>query len=156
MQQRMIDHQMGQGDVSKLLERAKVAAIATVNDDGTPYVTPVHFACLDGRIYFHGLGKGQKIGNIAARPDVSMTVWEMDSLIIEGETPCNVNTGYESVVISGRAVIVEDMAEKEVALKALVEKYVSQMGDRSMPEASVRNTAVVRVDPESVTGKTYP
>lgn len=156
MQQRMIDHQMGQDDISKLLERAKVATIATVNDDGTPYVTPVHYACLDGRIYFHGLGKGQKMGNIAARPDVSMTVWEMDSLIIEGETPCNVNTGYGSIVISGRAVIVEDMAEKEAALKALVEKYVPQMGDRRMPEASVRNTAVVRVDPERVTGKTYP
>ena len=48
------------------------------------------------------------------------------------------------------------MAEKEAALKALVEKYVPQMGDRRMPEASVRNTAVVRVDPERVTGKTYP
>ena len=127
MQQRMINHQMGSDGVSRLLERAKVAAIATVNEDGTPYVTPIHYVCLDGRIYFHGLGKGQKVGNIAARPSVSMTVWEMDSLIIEGETPCNVNTGYESVV-----------------------------NDRRMPDASVRNTAVVRVEPESVTGKTYP
>lgn len=87
---------------------------------------------------------------------MSITVWEMDSLIIEGETPCNVNTGYESVVISGKATIVEDMVEKEAALKALVGKYVPQMGDRRMPEASVRNTAVVRVDLESVTGKAYP
>ena len=156
MQQRMINHQMGSDGVSRLLERAKVAAIATVNEDGTPYVTPIHYVCLDGRIYFHGLGKGQKVGNIAARPSVSMTVWEMDSLIIEGETPCNVNTGYESVVISGRAAIVDDMAEKEAALEALVEKYVPQMDDRRMPDASVRNTAVVRVEPESVTGKTYP
>ena len=156
MQQRTINHQMGSDGVSRLLERAKVAAIATVNEDGTPYVTPIHYVCLEGRIYFHGLGKGQKVENIAARPSVSMTVWEMDSLIIEGETPCNVNTGYESVVISGKATIVEDMVEKEAALKALVGKYVPQMGDRRMPEASVRNTAVVRVDLESVTGKAYP
>ncbi len=156
MQQRMIDHRMGEDDVWGLLERAKVAAIATVNDDGTPYVTPVHFACLDGRIYFHGLGKGQKIGNMIARPSVSMTVWEMGSLIIEGETPCNVNTGYGSVVVSGKATIVGDMVEKDAALRALIRKYVPHMCDRRMPEASVRNTAVVRVDPESVTGKTHP
>ena len=156
MQQRMIDHRMRDGDAWEFLERAAVAAIATVNDDGTPYVTPVHYVCLDGRIYFHGLGNGQKVDNIVARPNVSMTVWEMDSLIIEGETPCHVNTGYGSVVVSGKATIVNDMAEKEAALRALIVKYVPQMNDRQMPEASVRNTAVVRVDPESVTGKAYP
>lgn len=60
MQARMLNHQMGAEDIERLLARAKVGTLATVNSDGTPYITPIHFVRKDGAVYFHGLPAGQK------------------------------------------------------------------------------------------------
>ena len=156
MQNRMRNHQMDRAGIDALLERGRVAAIATVGDDGKPYVVPIHYVYHDGALYFHGLPKGQKIDNIRANGAVSLTVHEMKSLLVEGETPCDVNTEYECVVVGGTAELLEDVAEKASVLRLIVGKYMPDMLDAPMPDSMVNGTAVVRVTISDVTGKYYP
>jgi nitroimidazol reductase NimA-like FMN-containing flavoprotein (pyridoxamine 5'-phosphate oxidase superfamily) len=47
--------------IQSLLCKGQVATIATINNDGTPYTTPIHFLYQENAIYFHGLPKGQKL-----------------------------------------------------------------------------------------------
>ena len=43
MQQRMKTHPLDPQRTEALLRQSPVASLATLNRDGTPYVTPVHF-----------------------------------------------------------------------------------------------------------------
>ncbi|MGI5825622.1 MAG: pyridoxamine 5'-phosphate oxidase family protein, partial [Bacillota bacterium] len=128
----------------------------TVNHDGTPYVTPIHFVYKDNTVYFHGLPDGQKIKNIKANKNVSIAVYNMDGLIMASvPDPCNVNTKYQSVIITGEAQVLEAMTEKETALKYLVEKHVPELAGMDMSEAQIRGTAVVAVHCTVISGKYY-
>ncbi|UKI16067.1 MAG: pyridoxamine 5'-phosphate oxidase family protein [Ruminococcus sp.] len=78
--------------------------LATINEDGSPYATPIHFVYDNGKIYMHGLPAGQKVDNIRRNGSVSFMVYHMNGLLLdENELPCDTNTAYQSVIISGRA-----------------------------------------------------
>ena len=142
MQNRMMNHQMAPEAIDDLLEGAAVACIATVNADGTPYVVPIHFVYSDGAVYFHGLPK--------------LTVYDMKGLLVEGETPCDVNTEYRCAVITGRATIIDDPDKKRCALGLIVAKYMPDMSSVNIPDAMVDGTGVVKVEIDEITGKYYP
>lgn len=114
MQHRMKTHPLNRDQIDRLLSRSMTGCLATLNRDGSPYVTPVHFINENGFIYFHGLPKGQKVDNIKSDPRVSMTVYEMDGLLLDAEDkPCDTNTKYQSVIISGMAFFIDDIEEKK-------------------------------------------
>ena len=54
MQHRMKTHPLDAKQIDSLLLKEQTGCIATVNSDGTPYVTPIHFVFVDGKMYFHG------------------------------------------------------------------------------------------------------
>ena len=95
MQQRMKTHPLDPQRTEALLRQSPVASLATLNRDGTTYVTPVHFVW-DGRAaYFHGLPAGQKLENLRANPAVSLMAYRMDRLLLdEAGRPCETNTQY--------------------------------------------------------------
>ena len=156
MQYRMKTHPLEHSQIERLLQTSQTAVIATLNQDGTPYAVPIHFVYQNGTVFFHGLPKGQKIENLRANPAVSLTVYEMQSLLLDPDgRPCETNTQYESVVLSGNAFIVEDLVQKQAALKAIVQKYTPQLSGSPLPEPMVRGTAVVRIDVTACTGKYY-
>jgi nitroimidazol reductase NimA-like FMN-containing flavoprotein (pyridoxamine 5'-phosphate oxidase superfamily) len=152
----MKTHPLNQEQINKLLLSAAVGSLATLNSDGSPYVTPVHFVHHNGAIYLHGLPKGKKIDNIKADPRVSMTVYEMDSLLLDpDENPCDTNTRYESVIISGRAAPVDSAEQKKEILGAIVKKYEPHLAQRELPDNMVEGTAVVKIDIQEIAGKNY-
>ncbi|WP_312642506.1 pyridoxamine 5'-phosphate oxidase family protein [Hydrogenoanaerobacterium sp.] len=83
MQHRMKTHRLTKEQVNNLLSQTQTGCLATLNTNGSPYVTPIHFLYLDNAIYIHGLPKGQKIDNIKANSNVSMTVYEMGGLLLD-------------------------------------------------------------------------
>ena len=64
MQNRMKTHKLSEVQIHQLLERSQIGSLATLNFDGTPYVTPMHFVYYQNAIFAHGLPKGKKIDNI--------------------------------------------------------------------------------------------
>lgn len=156
MQSRMLNHQMTAEDIERLLERAKVGTLATVNSDGTPYITPIHFVRKDGAIYFHGLPAGQKIANLKTTPDVCFNVYEMDKLLLDPEEkPCDTNTKYESITIQGKADFEQDIDKKREILAAIVQKYTPQLAGRDFPPNMLKGTAVIKITPQKITGKYF-
>jgi len=156
MQNRMRTHQLSEEQIKKLLNSADNGSLATINSDGTPYVTPMHFVYIEDAIYFHGLPKGKKLYNIANDPRVGFCVYEMDKFILDPEEkPCDTNTKYESVILSGIAKPIEDIGEKTKALKEIVKKYTPHLSDKELPENMVKGTIVIRIEITEVTGKYY-
>lgn len=156
MQNRMKKHQLNTEQIENLLHKAKTASLGTVNTDMTPYVVPIHFVYFDNHIYFHGLPKGQKIDNIKANQNVSFSAYELDCLLFdENENPCDTNTKYQSVIVTGTAKLLTDIEKKRLVLSEIVRKYTPHLSDKSLPENMVKGTAVVQIDIFEITGKYY-
>ena len=156
MQHRMQTHPLTEQQINHLLLRAQTGSLATLNPDGTPYSTPIHFVYYDEVIFIHGLPKGKKLDNIAHDSRVGFSVYEMNELLLEPQgKPCNTNTKYESVIISGMAKLVEDIEEKRTVLKKIVEKYTPHIVNNEIPDNMVKGTAVIRIDVTEITGKYY-
>ncbi|CFX82147.1 Pyridoxamine 5'-phosphate oxidase-related [Syntrophomonas zehnderi OL-4] len=156
MQHRMKTHPLTEQQINHLLQRAPVGSLATLNPDGTPYSTPIHFVYYGGAIFFHGLPRGQKLDNIVRSSSVCLSVYEMDKLLLDPKgRPCDTNTKYESVIISGTAKLVDDIEEKRNVLKKIVEKYTPHLADQEIPNNITNGTAVIRIDVTDLTGKYY-
>lgn len=156
MQHRMKTHPLTKQQIKQLLQRAQTGSLATLNPDGTPYSTPIHFIYFDETIFFHGLPKGKKLDNIAHNSKVGFSVYEMEKLLLDPNgKPCDTNTKYESVIISGTAKLLDDMEEKSTVLKKIVEKYTPHLVKNEIPNNMVRGTAVIRIDVTEMTGKYF-
>ena len=70
--------------------------------------------------------------------------------------PCETNTAYESAVLQGSASLVDDEQEKRHALAAVVAKYMPELAEAPIPDNMLRGTAVLRIEPDAVTGKYWP
>ncbi len=156
MQYRMKTHSLSEERLNDLLSRAQTGCLATLNADGTPYNTPVHFVYINGSIYVHGLPKGQKIDNILHDRKVGFTVYDMQELLFDASgKPCDTNTKYESIIATGSAALVKDIGEKKMVLQKIVEKYTPNLTNVPLPENMVRGTAVIRISVVELTGKYY-
>ncbi|CAK7042022.1 MAG: hypothetical protein DELT_02866 [Desulfovibrio sp.] len=156
MQARMKKYPLSESQVHNLLETETVGRLATFGEDGFPYVAPVHFVFVGGKIYIHGLATGEKLRNIAANKHVGFEIERMISLVHDAENPCDTNTEYESVIIRAFASIVEDPAMKTTILDAVVNKYTPQHKGKQFPQNMLKMTGVIELTLQSCTGKYYP
>jgi hypothetical protein len=150
----MKNHQMSEREIDILFEEEKVGRIATLNSDGFPYVVPVHFVYAEGKIYIHGLIKGQKLDNIQKNPKVCFEIERMEGFLPD-ERPCDVNTEYKSVVAFGSAALVENPDEKKEILNMIVHKYMPHLSGKPFPQNMVNGTGVIEISITARTGKYY-
>ncbi len=156
MQHRMKTHMLSKEAIEQLLIHTATGALSTLNSDGSPYVAPVHYLYHNGAIYIHGLPKGQKIDNLKADSRVSLAVYEMAGLLLDADgKPCDTNTKYQSVILSGKAALIEDMEHKKAILSEIVKKYTPHLASAPLPENMVKGTAVIEVQILDMTGKYY-
>ncbi|WP_214045428.1 pyridoxamine 5'-phosphate oxidase family protein [Methanomethylovorans sp.] len=154
MQDRMKHHQLQDEQIKEILLKAPVGNIATINENGYPYVVPVHFIYYGDKIYIHGLPVGQKISNILSNEKVCFQIHDMKGLILNS-SPCEINTEYESIVMTGTAMIVEDHDLKKIILNKIVEKYTPHLNGASLSDNMVKGTGVIEVTISELTGKYY-
>lgn len=67
--------------------------------------------------------------------------------------PCSAFYHYRSVILKGRAEIIDDFEEKHMAMKALMGKYQPEGGYNDFPMKKLAITAVIRINIEAITGK---
>jgi hypothetical protein len=150
----MKNHQLSEQEIEALFEEEKVGRLATHNHDGFPYITPVHFVYFKGKIYIHGLIKGQKLDNIKNNPKVCFEIDRMEGLLPD-ERPCDVNTEYRSVVAFGSAVMIENSDIKTEILNRVVQKYMPHLSGRPFSENMVNGTGIIEISISGCTGKYY-
>ncbi len=156
MQNRMKTHPLSQKQIEQLLNKAATGTLATISVDGTPYATPVHFVFFQNKVYLHGLPKGKKMSNIAINQKVSFTAYEMEGLLLDPkERPCDTNTRYQSIIISGTASILSDIEGKRAVLHQFVMKYTPHLEKAEIPQNMLKGTAIIEISIDQITGKYY-
>jgi nitroimidazol reductase NimA-like FMN-containing flavoprotein (pyridoxamine 5'-phosphate oxidase superfamily) len=140
--------------VIDLLNTCHVGRLGMVGRDGRPMVKPLNFAYHDGRIYFHCARDGEKLDDIRHDNRVCFEV-DLPVAYVKGTTgnPCRAEYLYRSVIVRGRAIIVEDPVERLLALDCLMAKYQPEGGYGPYPEEKLALTCIVRINIEDLSGK---
>lgn len=141
---------LSEQETLRVLEEGKTGIVGVLGDDGYPYTVPINYVLLEDKIYFHSAKKGHKVDAIAKEPKVSMTVVEKDDVVSREFT-----TYFRSIQLFGKAYVVEDEAERNVAFRALCEKFSGADLDRyeEIMSKEAAAAAIVRIDIEHITGK---
>lgn len=145
------DRAISQEDVRALLEKGEYGVMASVDEAGRPYATPLSYVYMEGAIYFHSAMQGQKLTNIAAHPGVCFTVVGETQPVFDDDF----TTYFESVMAFGEAALVQDAEEKRRALLELCRKYLPAHMDQAEQSIahSFSRTAVVKISVAHTTGK---
>ncbi len=136
-----------------LLNTCHVGRLGTIGKDGYPMAKPLNFAYHEGKIYFHTAKEGEKIEDIKRDNRVCFEVDLPIAYVKGNENPCRAEYLYRSVIIKGRAYIVEDRNECIFALKCLMKKYQPEGDYGEFLEEKLGITGVVRIDIEELVGK---
>ncbi len=135
-----------------LVARSQIGHLGTVTDDGYPYVIPIFYAMLDGRIVFHSARAGQKMANIARDSRVCLEV-SHSAGFAPNEKLCDWEARYESAVVFGRASVVTDPESKMAALQAIARKYAGTTDYSTIK--NLASVAVVAITIEAASFKKY-
>ncbi len=145
---------LGLEAIKFILNETAVGRVATVSPDGLPYVVPVFFAFDGDRVYFHCAQEGKKIDNLKANPSVCCEADDLILVDVSPTNPCRGTVYYRSVIATGKAAIISG-DEKVRALWMIADKYAGGKATGEMPDESIDETCVVRIDIEEISGKAH-
>jgi nitroimidazol reductase NimA-like FMN-containing flavoprotein (pyridoxamine 5'-phosphate oxidase superfamily) len=148
----MLKYQLNDEEIGKLLAEVTLGHLATVSKDGQPYVIPLNFVILEGKIYFHGRGQGQKIDNLSFEPRVCFEAAIEDGYT-QGPGACSTTARFRSAIAVGTASIVEDKDKVILVLTQFSRKYAPQHAEPDFPEEHLSKTTVIEVTVTKWTGK---
>ena len=94
--------------VDNLLNTCPVGRLGTIGNDGYPRIKPLNFVYLNGKIYFHSAKEGEKIDDIIRDNRVIFEIDEPMGYVKSGINPCSAKYLYRSLMIRGRAAIVDN------------------------------------------------
>lgn len=146
---RMQKRQTSNESATKALSEGTYGVLSTISEDKTPYSTPLNYVYYDNAIYFHCANEGHKLDNIKQNSAVCFLV-----VVKATVNASKFTTNYESVIVNGRAQIL-DKSENTVPLMKIISKYSSDFMDKAQSEIDkyCDKTTVVRVNIESIAGK---
>jgi nitroimidazol reductase NimA-like FMN-containing flavoprotein (pyridoxamine 5'-phosphate oxidase superfamily) len=122
-----------------------------LSGDGGPYVVPLNYAYVDGRILFHCALEGLKLDRIRANPEVCLSVGRQSGEVRRhaGGGVCHVDS--DSVICFGRARILDDIAERTAALNAFQRAF--RPDAVPIPEQDVKRCGAVEIVIREMTGR---
>jgi nitroimidazol reductase NimA-like FMN-containing flavoprotein (pyridoxamine 5'-phosphate oxidase superfamily) len=122
--------------------------------DGQPFVIPTSYGRKDASLYIHGSAASRMLRQIKEGVPVCITVTLLEGLVL-ARSIFNHSMNYRSVVILGKATLVDDPAEKLAALRILSEHILPGRWDdsRQPNERELKATSVLRVPIEEFSAK---
>ena len=127
--------------ILEFLNGRHYATLATLNDDGTIYLTPVWYLFEEGQFYVETSPSSRKARNVLARPQASIVV---DSRRKQGDE--------RWVSASGKAEIISGNRFEEIAAKIL-NRYITKEGledPRVGPGFSAGGGVAISITPDRV------
>jgi nitroimidazol reductase NimA-like FMN-containing flavoprotein (pyridoxamine 5'-phosphate oxidase superfamily) len=139
--------------VYRILDEGLLCHIGFVVD-GQPFVIPTSYGRKDAKLYIHGSSASRMLRNLKDGVPMCVTVTLLDGLVL-ARSVFNHSMNYRSVVILGKATLVEDPAEKLAALHALSEHILpGRWNDARQPnESELKQTSVLRLPIEEFSAK---
>src|SRR5215469_13873405 len=122
--------------------------------DGQPFVIPTSYGRKGANLYIHGSAASRMLRQMKDGVPVCVAVTLLDGLVL-ARSVFNHSMNYRSVVILGRATLVEDAREKLDALRVLSEHIIPGRWDdaRQPNERELKATSVLRVPIEEFSAK---
>jgi uncharacterized protein len=122
--------------------------------DGRPVVIPTGYARVEDHLYIHGSQVSRMLRTLAQGIDVCVTVTLIDGLVL-ARSAFHHSINYRSVVIFGRASIVEEREAKIAALLAFSEHVIPGRWDevREPTEQELKATTVLSLPLVEVSAK---
>ncbi len=127
-----------------ILDEAHIAHVGFVID-GEPRVLPMAYGRVDQHLYLHG-AVGNAMLRGASGAQVCVTVTLLDGLVM-ARSAFHHSMNYRSVVLLGRAEVVDDRSEKRQSLDAVVDHAVPERSSVARPvdDSELRQTLVLRL-----------
>jgi hypothetical protein len=129
--------------VYRILDEAFVCHVGFVAD-GQPFVIPTSYGRSGDTLYLHGSAASRMLRSLSDGIEVCVTVTLVDGLVL-ARSVFHHSINYRSVVIFGKAAVVESAAEKMAALKAFTEHIAPGRWDavREPNEQELKATLVL-------------
>lgn len=122
--------------------------------EGQPYVIPTGYARMGDHLYIHGSSASRMLRNLAMGVDVCVTVTLVDGLVL-ARSAFHHSINYRSVVVLGKAELVDDADEKYKALEAFTEYVIpGRWPEIRWPnELELKATSVLRLPLDEASAK---
>jgi len=122
--------------------------------EGKPVVIPTGYARVDDTLYIHGSQASRMLRMLSGGVDACVTVTIIDGLVL-ARSAFHHSMNYRSVVVFGRATLIEEREEKLAALLALSEHIVRGRWAevREPTEQELRATTVLSLPLVEVSAK---
>lgn len=142
--------QLNKKNTIDLLIKGTSGILAVLGDHDYPYAVPLSYVYHNDKIYFHSATTGHKLDAIKKHEKVSFAVIGSDDV-----KPEEFTTYYNSVVIFGKACIVEDHDEKMESLKVLTRKYSPNLEEAMEKEieSAFERLSMIAISIDHMTGK---
>jgi hypothetical protein len=139
--------------VYRILDEGLVCHIGFVYD-GKPVVIPTGYGRKDSVLYIHGSPASRMLRELSKGVDVCVTVTLLDGLVL-ARSAFHHSMNYRSVVIFGKATVVEDPAAKLEGLHAFTEHVTpGRWEEIRQPSAKeLQATTVLAIPLEEVSAK---
>jgi len=122
--------------------------------EGQPFVIPTSYGRKDANLYIHGSAASRMLRQMKDGVPVCVTVTLLDGLVL-ARSIFNHSMNYRSVVILGKATLVDDPVQKLEVLRVLSEHMLPGRWDevRQPNERELKATSVLRVPIEEFSAK---
>lgn len=143
------DRLLDESRAREVLQAGEYGILSMATEQGG-YGVPINYALVRDTIYLHCAPEGRKLRAISADERVSFCVVGHSRVVSEHFT-----TEFESVIVQGRARVVEAENERRMALRAIVEKYSAEHIEEGLKaiERSIHRTAIIAITVDSFSGK---
>lgn len=143
--------QLSKEECANILNSNTSGVLAVSGDNGYPYAVPLSYVYDGNALYFHCAKSGHKTDAIKSCDKVSFCVVDQDKIV-----PREYTTYFRSVIVFGRARILNDDEEILSAIEKLAIKYYPKDSKQNRDEVIKKEYAamcIVKIDIDSMTGK---
>jgi len=113
--------------IDAVLDEGFVCHVGLVDADGVPVVIPTLYCRIDDHVYLHGSPASRMLRALKSGVEVCVSVTLVDGLVL-ARSAFHHSVNYRSVVLFGRANVVDDHVEKQRVFGAFVERTIPGRG----------------------------
>lgn len=133
-----------------ILNKRTSGVLAVLGDNDYPYAVPLSYAYDNSKIIFHMAKAGHKLDAIKNHSKVSFCVIDQDQIVEEEYT-----TYFRSVIVFGKAQILDDDIQKTAAFEIFAKKYSpnDELGRKAEIDKLFKQTIIVVINIDHMSGK---
>ncbi len=139
--------------IYSILDDEFVCHIGFVHE-GYPVVIPTLYGRMGNYLLIHGATTSRMLVDLKKEANICITVTITDGLVL-ARSSFHHSANYRSVVLFGKAELIEDKAEKEAALKAVSDHIIGGRWEEVRPikDKELKATSVFKIPIEEASAK---